>query len=343
MVACSLLIAAGLAAVSPGPADAKGGNGGTSTDSALLRQAENLAPLRALADAIGTQGRGSYADTYSNIRIDEANDQVSIYVTSLERGRQMVNAAAASSPALELSKIVLVKAQFTKRLLDERMAKVMTPSYQRMYDINSVAAAPDGSGLQATTTSSTADLGTPAGRNWLAAASSALTTAAGLSVAVSPGTPIEAATWRWNDTYPLIGGDVILGPSHRSGYREQCTTGLAVEDSSGTDFVTAADHCFPGSVSTYGEGDSVGKFWLYLRPLLWVSRRHLGLLGHRTCQHGPLQRLRHQFRRGRPAKRPLVFSQFGGVFLQRRWRVPRWRALILQRSRRPLRYQGNQR
>ena len=76
---------------------------------------------------------------------------------------------------------------------------------------------------------------------------------------VTPGTPITPATWRWNDTVPFIGGDVVLGAG--PGGKDQCTTGLAVEDvTTLEDYILTAAHCFNVGASVYGEGDPIGDF-----------------------------------------------------------------------------------
>jgi hypothetical protein len=144
------------------------------------------------------------------------------------------------------------RAAFTKQALDAQIDKIMaanqpaTPADQTIY---SAAPAPDGSGIQLTVKPST-----------LTRVRAAPPAAGGIPISVTAGAPLTFTTWRWNDTYPLIGGDVLVGPVRGGGPKTVCTAGLAVENSSGRDFLLTADHCFPQGSKIYGDGNTVGYF-----------------------------------------------------------------------------------
>ncbi|MGQ5640522.1 MULTISPECIES: hypothetical protein [unclassified Streptomyces] len=244
-------------------ASAKGGTQATATSPALLAQAKRLKPLNEIANAVGAQGRAAYADTYSNMYVDEAHGRVIVYVTDVSRAQRMLAAAKHAHRDIDLGRVRVVKAKYTKKALDATIAQVMTASkVKRAADLTvySAAAAPDGSGVQVTAKTSAI----PELRESLVPhvhAMAARSAAPSVPITITPGTPVKAATWRWNDNYPWIGGDVILGPSWKSGYLAQCTTGISAE-LNGDDVLITAGHCFPQNAHTYGEGDAVGT-WGY--------------------------------------------------------------------------------
>src|SRR5690348_13725835 len=46
-----------------------------------------------IAQALGDQGRGAFADTYSDIYVDKPPGAVTLYVTNIARGQKLVDAA----------------------------------------------------------------------------------------------------------------------------------------------------------------------------------------------------------------------------------------------------------
>jgi hypothetical protein len=173
----------------------------------------------------------------------------------------MLAAAKHAHGDIDLGRVRVVKAKYTKKALDATVAQVIADSKVKTaadLTVYSAAAAPDGSGVQVTAKASAI----PELRASLIPhihAMAARAEAPRVPITVTPGTPVTADTWRWNDTYPWIGGDVILGPAYTSGYRDQCTTGIAAEDN-GDDVLITAAHCFPDGSHTYGEGDAVGTW-----------------------------------------------------------------------------------
>lgn len=233
---------------------AKDGARAVDTDAAALAQADALAPLRALADALGEQGRGSFADTYSNLFIDQAHHQVVLYATDKARAAALVKAAKKAHPGIDTGLERTVGARFTKTAIDAQLAAIVAAhpaTTAADITIDSAAAAPDGSGILVTAT--------PHGMAALKTEMTAMTAKTAIPVTVTAGSPITAMSWRWNDGRPEIGGDVLLGNA-RGGGRAQCTAGLAAEDSNGRDYLITADHCFTTGSGAYGEGDAVGNF-----------------------------------------------------------------------------------
>jgi hypothetical protein len=209
--------------------------------------------LSKIADALYKQGHGAFSDTYSNIYVDVPHGQITLYATNAVRARQLIRAAKVAQPGIETSMIKVVIAPYTKKAIDARIASIMSTADAKAASaqtIYSAAEAPNGSGIQ---------LSVKAGTSLSQIRASISQVSSGISVTVTPGTPITATTWRWNDTVPFIGGDVVIGAG--PGGTAQCTTGLAVEDPTTLeDYILTAAHCFNVGASVYGEGDPVGDF-----------------------------------------------------------------------------------
>ncbi|REH54247.1 hypothetical protein BCF44_102479 [Kutzneria buriramensis] len=226
----------------------------TGLDPAVIAQFRAEAPLDAVANAVGEQGRGAFADTYSNLYVDTDHNRVTVYATDAGRAAKLLAAAKKAHPDIDLGLATVVHANYTKAALDAGIAKIMAGNdgvKAADLTVYSAAAAPDGSGIQVTAKESAAS---PSFRSALTASAGS-----GIPVTVTAGKPITADTWRWNDTKPFIGGDVLLGNARKSGYRAQCTAGLATEKG-GHDYLLTAAHCFPSGAHVYGEGDSVGSW-----------------------------------------------------------------------------------
>jgi hypothetical protein len=114
--------------------------------------------------------------------------------------------------------------------------------------VYSAAEAPDGSGIEVT-----------AKPEAVAQLRAAAAVAGAIPITVTAGTPIRAFTWRWNDTFPLIGGDVLISVDHGGGLN-LCSAGLAAEGSGGRDYLVTADHCFAQGAAVFGDGSPVGYF-----------------------------------------------------------------------------------
>ncbi|MFE9427825.1 hypothetical protein ACFYNO_33245 [Kitasatospora sp. NPDC006697] len=235
---------------------AKGSGGLATTDAATVAQGQARKALHDLAASIDEQGRTAYGDSYSNLYVDEANDQVVVYATDAGRGKAMAAAAKGAHADIDTTKIKYVSAKYTKKQVDASIDKIMKankPAKGAQPLIYSAAEAPDGSGIQVQAAPAAVDRV----QALLAGNDIPATVTAGAAAASGDG-------WRWNDGAPFIGGDVLIGPSHRAGYSTQCTAGMAVEDQSGNDYLITADHCFQTSSNAqiFGEGDPVGT-WNY--------------------------------------------------------------------------------
>ncbi|GAA1952365.1 hypothetical protein [Kitasatospora viridis] len=236
---------------------AKDGGGLAGIDAAATAQALAQKPLHDLAASIDEQGRKTaFSDTYSNIYVDQTRDQVIVYTTDPKHGTAIAAAAKTAHAGVDTSKVKYVSAKYTKKQIDASLDKIMganKPAKGAKPEIYSAAEAPDGSGIQIQAAPSAVDHV----KALLAGNDIPVTVTAGQAQATLD-------TWRWNDNAPFIGGDVLIGQSHKAGYTANCTAGLAAEDNAGNDYLITADHCFATSSSTsvYGEGDAVGS-WGY--------------------------------------------------------------------------------
>ena len=82
--------------------------------------------LSKIANALYRQGRGEFADTYSNIYVDVPGKQVTLYATSAARARQLIRAAKAAHPGIDTAVIKVVLASYSKKAIDARIAGIMS-------------------------------------------------------------------------------------------------------------------------------------------------------------------------------------------------------------------------
>ena len=102
-----------------------------------------------IAQALGDQGRGAFADTYSDIYVDKPPGAVTLYVTDVARGQKLVDAAKKAHPKIDTGRIKLVVAKFSRRTLDAVIEKIMPPTGGDPA-IYSVGPETDGSGIMVT-------------------------------------------------------------------------------------------------------------------------------------------------------------------------------------------------
>ncbi|WP_030275841.1 hypothetical protein [Streptomyces sp. NRRL B-24484] len=258
-VMATALVAGSILVTGINAAQAKDGDGDApDTDSAILSLAAKAEPLSAVADALGEQGRKAYADSYGNLFVDEDGGKVTLYVTDPQQGQQLIAAAKAAHPAIDTGLIKVASAKYTMKDLDAQADRLLgaddaTTGLTAEPEVLSVSVNPDNSGLTVSSRKGKLD----AVRTKVAAG---ITGTAGAPVTVVEGDPVEATSWRWNDSAPFIGGDVLIGSSHTSGARTQCTAGMALENGVGEDYLITAAHCFRNATDVYGEGDSEGDF-----------------------------------------------------------------------------------
>ncbi|MFE1312153.1 hypothetical protein [Streptomyces sp. NPDC058755] len=237
-------------------AEANDGQRATTTDAALLAHAKKVAPLNAVANALGEQGRGAFADTYSDLHVDENGGSVTLLATDNARATKLIAAAKHAHPAINTALIRVQHADFSRKALDREIDKIfplgaVKDASKEVY----LGASPkaDGSGI-------TVEVKPSALRRVKAAQGTRLD---GIPVTYVPGKVKTAASWRWNDTRPQIGGDVLIGNSRKPGYASQCTAGIAAENSHGRDYLITAAHCFPNGTGVYGEGGRTPGRWTY--------------------------------------------------------------------------------
>lgn len=248
------LAATGAAYASAGTAGVGSANKGVAQGEqtlspAVVAQSIALQPLRDVANALGEQGRGAFADVYSNLSLDRAHGKVILYVTDTARGAKLIRAAAHAHPGIQAGRVKVVKAAYTKQAIDAEIHRIMTaaaavpPADLTVYG---AGPAPDGSGIQLTVKPES-----------VAHVRASMATAGGIPVTVSAGAVAIPATWRWNDVFQLIGGDVVVGQGYTGpGF---CTTGLAAEGPTGRDVLLTADHCFPYDTHVSGDGNPIGN------------------------------------------------------------------------------------
>lgn len=142
---CAVLTATGMPA-----AGADDGRRATSTDAALLAHAEKVAPLNAVANALGEQGRGAFADTYSDLHVDEDGGFVTLLATDSTRAAKLVASAKDAHPTIDTALIHLQHADYSRKALDREIDKIFPlgavkdASKQMYYGASPDA---DGSGL----------------------------------------------------------------------------------------------------------------------------------------------------------------------------------------------------
>jgi hypothetical protein len=205
------------------------------TQTRWIAQQKAQAPLDTLANAVIAEGTHKYRASYSGAVL--GSRRLLVYATSVAGGRRLLAAAQKAYPGINVRLAELRPARYSYQALEAAASRIM-----RLHGlVYSAGPTATGSGLSITA-GHTARLAPR-----LAAA------AGGIPVTVSRGRPSRLFTWRWNDTAPFIGGDVVNDGN------ALCTSGMAAENSSGTDYILTADHCFNKNETIYGEGDPVGE------------------------------------------------------------------------------------
>ncbi|MGW2705048.1 hypothetical protein [Streptomyces sp. NPDC001340] len=242
-----------LAVIVTPTAEANDGQRATSTDAALLAHAKKVAPLNAVANALGDQGRGAFADTYSDQHVDEEGGFVTLLATDNTRAAKLIAAAKHAHPAINTALIRVQHADFSRKALDREIDKIfplgaVKDASKEVY----LGASPkaDGSGI-------TVEVKPNALRRVKAAQGNRLD---GIPVTYVSGKIKTATSWRWNDSRPQIGGDVLVGDARKPGYANHCTAGIAAENSHGRDYLITAAHCYPNGAGVYGEGARTGDW-----------------------------------------------------------------------------------
>ncbi|MET8579725.1 hypothetical protein ABZX39_02390 [Streptomyces collinus] len=236
-------------------AEAHDGRPATGTDAARLAHAERVAPLNAVANALGEQGRGTFTDTYSDVHVDEDGGHVTLLATDSARAAKLIAAARRAHPEIDTALIGVQRADYSRKALDREIDKIfplgaVKDASKQVY----YGAAPDADGSGVTVEVK------PGALRRVRAQGARLD---GIPVTYVSGRMKQPASWRWNDTRPQIGGDVLIGNSRKSGYAEQCTAGIAAENAQGRDYLITAAHCYPDGAGVYGEGGPTPGRWTY--------------------------------------------------------------------------------
>ncbi|MFF3084322.1 hypothetical protein ACFVRB_04615 [Streptomyces nojiriensis] len=237
-------------------AGAADGKEAKTTDPALLAEARRHEPLVAIAEALSEQGKGEYADTFTKARIDGDRNRVVLLATDTNRAAKLIGAAKKAHGNINPANVITEKADFSKRVLDDKVREIMAASLMDPTtepDIYSASPKSDGSGIEVgAKPDAVAKV-----KETFAAKATVRTAGAEIPVTTVSGMTPKAASWRWNDTRPQIGGDVLVGNA-RGGGTTHCTGGIAIETGGGRDYLVTAAHCFPAGTNVYGSGGSYG-------------------------------------------------------------------------------------
>ncbi|MEY9858429.1 hypothetical protein ABH935_004044 [Catenulispora sp. GAS73] len=222
-------------------------------------QAARLAPLRAVANAVGAVGRGSAADVYGNLAIDAGHDVVTVYVTDTAQAARVLAAARAVDPTIDGSLIRFQKAAATHAALDAAAQRVvaLADAGKLPVHVDLVGPAADASGLELDVDDPAA---APAALRSRAASTTNLATSLGVPLVYRQGHALQAKSWansKWDDSSPFIGGDAITG----GGTGHGCTAGLpAVRKSDNHPIMVTAAHCFGVGTKIYTRAGTPGDY-----------------------------------------------------------------------------------
>lgn len=222
-------------------------------------QAARLAPLRAVANAVGAVGRGSAADVYGNLAIDAGRDVVTVYLTDTGQAARVLAAARAVDPTIDRSLIRVQKAAATHAALDAAAQRVvaLADAGKLPVHVDLVGPAADASGLEL-------DVDDPAAATAALRAPTASTTnpaaSLGVPLVYRQGHALQAKAWsntKWGDSSPFIGGDALTS----SGTGHGCTAGLpAVRKSDNHPIMVTAAHCFGVGTKVYTRAGTPGDY-----------------------------------------------------------------------------------
>lgn len=115
---------------------------------------EDLNPnyqLDLIASAIGKLGRSEFADVFTDITVGSPAGKITVYVTSLARGADILTSIHQHESAIVSNLVVLKKSKYTRVELSAQMDRIMSSRNLANLGISIIGAAPDGSHLVATT------------------------------------------------------------------------------------------------------------------------------------------------------------------------------------------------
>ncbi|MBD0746660.1 hypothetical protein [Streptomyces sp. CBMA152] len=143
---------------------------------------ENTPEATRISQAVGDQGRGAYADVHGTQANDFPVGRVALCVTGLNRGRELVKAAAKADPGADPSPVDLYVSRYTWRELSRAVDTVFGP--KTAFSLYTASPTADASGIRVT--SNAAGTGPASFRHTLEKA------AGGIPVVVVQGEPFVA-------------------------------------------------------------------------------------------------------------------------------------------------------
>ncbi|MFF2198452.1 hypothetical protein, partial [Streptomyces sp. NPDC058157] len=105
-----------------------------------------------LSQAVGAQGRGAFADVYGTQITDHPAGRVALCVTDVGRGRLLLEAARTSDPAVDPGRADLYLCRYTRRALNEGLARLTADQGRPAFPLYTFAPARDASGIVVTST-----------------------------------------------------------------------------------------------------------------------------------------------------------------------------------------------
>ncbi|MFL6111134.1 MAG: hypothetical protein ACJ786_07270 [Catenulispora sp.] len=215
------------------------------------QQAAVLSPLRAVAGALDELGRGSRAADYGDVVIDPVADTVTLFATSPAGAARLIADAGHEHPEIDTKVIRVKSAAYSKADLHAARDRLAAQAGHLPYQLVSIAAAVDGSGLEV-------GVDNPAAARQAAPLTPGGTgtdpgSIAGVAVVVSQGSGMTGQS-RYADGAPYYAGGLITS----GGY--DCTTGIPVANNSGGGYaIITASHCgHTGAVIYNGAGTREG-------------------------------------------------------------------------------------
>jgi hypothetical protein len=105
-----------------------------------------------LSQAVGTQGRGAFADVYATHVTDRPAGRVTVCVTDLDRGRLLLEAAHKADPSVDPGRADLYLSRFTRRALIAAVERLTADQGRSAFPLYGFSPARDASGVVATST-----------------------------------------------------------------------------------------------------------------------------------------------------------------------------------------------
>ena len=212
-------------------------------------------PLIAIADPVSSVAASKMASLYSTVALDTPRHTVDVYVTDVAKAGQLLRAVKEKEPNLDLGHVRVMKAAYSLAALTRATNRLTSPRTARHLPFRIYVLAQVGYGralqLQVADPAAARGLST---RPIAALGGRSVRQLAGVALTFTHGVPVVPAS-RENDGPPQIGGDQSYGWNSHDGSRQYCTTGIAVENSSGEDGLIEAGHCFTPHNGVYTDGN----------------------------------------------------------------------------------------